>query len=174
MRSHEAVGPKWDAALVEPFFDLLGIGFEDAGSSNHNLKLAVHSAESGQYPPSPFADQLYGESSCFAFRGDTVFRETSRTQFACQRRWTRPVPDDFGFFRFFVNVLQIAIIDPLLAQFSEQENGQGGVEIAKRRGTNSILKHHALRKASGRVIAGQTRKGLNRVEIKFFFRDNLF
>src|ERR1700735_2134843 len=144
MRSHEAVGPERDAALVEPFFDLLGIGLENAGSSNHHLKLTVHSTEPGQYSLSHFADQSYGESAGLAFGGNTVFGETSRTQLAGQRRWTGPIPDDFDFFRLLINVLQVAVIPQFSAQFGEQENGQGSIEIAQCRGTNLILQHHAL------------------------------
>src|SRR5580692_4670327 len=123
MRGHKAVGPERDAALVEPFFDLLGIGLENAGSSNHHLKLSVHSAEPSQYSLSHFADQLYRESARFAFSRNTVFRETSRTQLASQRRGTSPVADDLDFSGLLINVLQVAVIHPLSAQFGEQENG---------------------------------------------------
>ena len=51
-------------------------------------------------------------------------------------------------------MLQIAVIHSLLAQLGEQEDGQGSVEIAQRRSTDSILKHHALSKATGSVISG--------------------
>src|ERR1700734_3764025 len=107
MRSHEAVGPERDAALVEPFFDLLGIGLENAGSSNHHLKLTVHSTEPGQDSFSHFANELDRESPCLAFGGNTVFGETSRPQLAGQRRWPSPIPDDFDFFSFFFTVMLI-------------------------------------------------------------------
>src|ERR1700722_2822866 len=97
MRSHETVGPEWDAALVEPLFDLFGIGLKNASSSNHHLKLTIHSSESGQYSLSHFADQFYRESACLAFGGNTVFGETGRTQLAGQRRRTSTIPDDFDF-----------------------------------------------------------------------------
>jgi len=67
---------------------------------------------------------------------------------------TSAIADDLDFSGFLVNVLKIAVIYALFAQFGEQENGQRSIEVAQRGGTNSILKHHALRKASGRVIAG--------------------
>src|SRR5271170_1997846 len=154
VRGHETVGPEWNTAFVEPFFYLIGCGLENAGSGNYHLKLAVHSAESGQYSFPHFANQLYRQSSRFAFRRDAVFRETSRTQLACQGRWTSPIADDLDFFCFLIDVLQIAVIHSLLAQLGEQENGQSSIEITQCRSTNSILKHHALSKASCGVIAG--------------------
>ena len=84
MRGHETVGPEWNAALVKPVFYLIRWRLENAGTSNHHLKLAVHSAEPGQYSFAHFANQLYREAAGFAFRRNTVFGEASRTQFACQ------------------------------------------------------------------------------------------
>jgi hypothetical protein len=130
MRGHETVGPKWDATFSEPFVDLIRCGLEDAGVSDDHLKLAVHSAESGQYSFSYFADQLYGEAARLAFRRDTVFRETCQPQLACQGRWTSAIADDLDFLCLSVNVLQIAVIHSLLAQFGEQMHGQSSVEIA--------------------------------------------
>ncbi len=63
---HETVGTEWDATFVEPFFYLIRCGLENAGASNDNLKLAVDSAEPGQYSFSHFADQLYREAARFA------------------------------------------------------------------------------------------------------------
>src|SRR5271166_5977237 len=122
MRGHKTVGPERDAAFVEPFFDLIRRRLKNAGSSNDHLKLTVHSAEAGQDSFSHFADQSYRESTCLAFRGDTVFRESSRTQTAGQRRWTSAITDDFDFFCLLIDVLQIAVIHSLAAQFGEQEN----------------------------------------------------
>jgi len=47
MGRYETVRPEWDATFVEPPFDLIRRGLENAGSSDDHLKLAVHSAESG-------------------------------------------------------------------------------------------------------------------------------
>src|SRR5579864_7117375 len=126
-RGHETVGPEWDATFVQPFFYLIRCRLENAGSSNDHLELAVHSAQPGQYSFSHFADQLYREAARFAFRRDTVFRETSRTQCACQGRRASAIPDDLDFFRFLIEMLKIAVIDPLLAQFGEQKNGQSSI-----------------------------------------------
>ena len=84
MRSHETVRPEWDATLVEPFFYLTWCRLEDAGSSNDHLKLPAHSAEPGQDSFSHLADQLYRETTRFAFRRDAMFRETGRPKFAGQ------------------------------------------------------------------------------------------
>src|ERR1039458_1221274 len=119
MRGHEAVGPEWNAAFVEPFFYLIGWGLKDARSSNDHLKVTVYSAEPSQYSFSHFADQLYRKAAGFALRGDTVCRKTSRSQLAGQGRRTSTVTDNFDFFCFLVNVLQIAVVNPLLTQFSQ-------------------------------------------------------
>ena len=83
-----------------------------------------------------------------------MLRKASWTQLACQRRRTSAIPDDLDFLFFLIDMLQVAVIYPLLAQFAEQENGECGIEIAQSGSAYSILKHHALRKARGRIIAG--------------------
>ena len=103
-----------------------------------------------------------------------MFRESSRTQFARQRRRTSAIADDLYFFRLLINVLQIAVIHPLFAQLGEQQNGQSSIEIAECGSADSVLQHHALRETGRGVIASQSRERLNCVEIKFFFCYNFF
>src|ERR1700684_3909525 len=138
IRGHETMRPERNATFVLPFFYLISWRLKNAGSRNDHLKFTVHSAEPSQYSISYFADQLYRKSARFAFRGNTVLRKTRRAQFAGQRRRAGAIPDNFDFFRLLINVLQITVIHSLLAQFREQKNGEGGVEIAQRRSTNSI------------------------------------
>ena len=47
MRRYETVRLEWDATFVEPPFDLIRRGLENAGSGNDHLKLALHSTQSG-------------------------------------------------------------------------------------------------------------------------------
>src|SRR5690348_8221622 len=84
-----------------------------------------------------------------------------------------PSPMILDLFRFQVDVLEIAVIDALFAQAGEQDNSQSGVEVAKCRGAVAVFEHHALHETSCRVIVTEARERLDRVEIEFFFCDDL-
>src|SRR6202167_4863310 len=102
MRGHKTMRPEWYPAFVEPLLNLIRCGLENAGSRDDHLVRTVDSAESRQPSFAHFADQLHREAARFTFSRDSVFRETSRTQLACQWRWTSPIPDDFHFLRLLI------------------------------------------------------------------------
>src|SRR5579862_6907017 len=129
VRSHKTMRPERNTTFVEPLFNLICRRLENAGSCNHHLKFTVHSTESRQYSFSHFANQLNRKSACFAFGRNTVLRKTRRSQLARERGRTSAIPDNLDFFCLLIDVLQIAVIHSLLAQFREQKNCEGGIEI---------------------------------------------
>ena len=88
-------------------------------------------------------------------------------ELARKRRRTCAVADDFYFFRLFVDVLKISIVDALFAQSGKEKHCQRSVQIAERRGAVAVFEHHALRETCRRVIIAQPGKRLDSVKVKF-------
>ena len=61
-------------------------------------------------------------------------------------------------FVFTVDVLQIAVVHALLAEFCQQQDRERGIEVAESGGPVTVLKHHALRKAGRGVVIAEAGK----------------
>ena len=115
----------------------------------HSLVLAARER------PRPLSNEFNGNAAGFSFGRNSVRGESCGAELACERRRASAISDNFYFFRAFVDVLEIAIVDALFAQLREEEHCQRSIQIAERRSPVAIFEHHALRETGCCIVVAQ-------------------
>ncbi len=91
-----------------------------------------------------------------------------------KRRGTGAVADDLYYFLFFIDALEISVIDRVRRQIAQKKYGQHIVEITQGSCGNPLLQHHTLGKTAGRIFFRQSRERLDDIHVKFFFFNDFF